>query len=129
MPTASAVCGDLIDTARNILAGATGRVPCIAFEKKVMCPPDKEMTPCYIRMQVQNRPGVLAAIAATFGAQQVSLSNVIQKQIFQSGLAELVIITNNVSKMSLDLSVQTLKVLPVVDKVCSILRVEDPALS
>ena len=53
----------------------------------------------------------------------------IQKQIFQSGLAELVIITNNVSKMSLDLSVQTLKVLPVVDKVCSILRVEDPALS
>ena len=94
-----------------------------------MCPSDKEMTPCYIRMQVQNRPGVLAAIAATFGAQQVSLSNVIQKQIFKSGLAELVIITNNVSKMSLELSVQTLKVLPVVDKVCSILRVEDPTLS
>ena len=36
--------------------------------------------------------------------------------------------TNNISKLSLELSLQTLRVLPVVDKVCSVLRVEDPRL-
>lgn len=128
MPTASAVCGDILDTARNLVSGAVNRLKYAPFEKKAMCPPDKELTPCYIRMLVQNRPGVLAAIAATFGAQQVSLSNVIQKKTSGS-LAELVVITNDVSRLSLDLSIQTLKVLPVVEKVCSILRVEDPDLA
>lgn len=37
------------------------------------------MSPCYIRLHVQDKPGVLAAIAAAFGAQNVSLKNVVQK--------------------------------------------------
>ena len=86
------------------------------------------MSPCYIRMQVQDNPGVLAAIAAAFGAQQVSLYNVIQKELPKPGQAEIVVVTNNISKLSLELSLQTLRVLPVVDKVCSVLRVEDPRL-
>ena len=43
-------------------------------------------------------------------------------------MAELVIITNKVSKLSIDLSLRTLQVLPVVKDVCSVLRVEDPNL-
>ena len=128
LPTASAVCGDIVDTARNILHGSTNRIGCTCYNEKKLCPPDKEMSPCYIRMQVQDKPGVLAAIAAAFGAQQVSLYNVIQKKLPKPGQAEIVVITNNISKMNLDLSVQTLNVLPVVDKICSVLRVEDPRL-
>ncbi len=128
MPTASAVCGDIIDTARNIISHSTGRVTCTCFEEKKLCPADKEMTPCYIRMHVEDKPGVLAAIAATFGAQQMSLSTVIQKNKPAEGVAEIVVITNNVSRMSLELSIQTLKVLPIVKRVCSVLRVEDPSL-
>lgn len=128
LPTASAVCGDIIDTARNINSGATDRIGCTCFEEKKMCPPDKEMTPCYIRMHVEDKPGVLSAIAATFGAQGMSLSTVIQKNRPAEGIAEIVIITGNVSKLSLELSISTLNVLPIVKKVCSILRVEDPSL-
>lgn len=128
LPTASAVCGDIVDTARNLLHGATNRIGCTCYRDKQLCPPDKEMSPCYIRMQVQDKPGVLAAIAAAFGAQQVSLYNVIQKELPKPGQAEIVVVTNNISKLSLELSLQTLRVLPVVDKVCSVLRVEDPRL-
>ena len=129
MPTASAVCSDIIDVSRNILFNACGRVNSNLFEKKKMCPPDKEMANCYFRLLVTERPGVLAAIASTFAAQQMSIASVIQKNVMDNGTsAELVIITNKVSKLSLDLSLRTLQVLPVVKKVCSVMRVEDPKL-
>ena len=128
MPTASAVCSDIIDISRNILFNACGRVNSNLFEKKKMCPPEKEMANCYFRLLVTDRPGVLAAIASTFAAQQMSIASVIQKNVMDNGTAELVIITNKVSKLSLDLSLRTLQVLPVVKKVCSVLRVEDPSL-
>jgi homoserine dehydrogenase len=86
------------------------------------------MAPCYFRLLVTDRPGVLAAIASTFAAQQMSIASVIQKNVMENGMAELVIITNKVSKLSIDLSLRTLQVLPVVKDVCSVLRVEDPNL-
>lgn len=128
MPTASAVCSDIIDTARNIRLNSCGRISGNLFEKKIMCPPENEMVPCYFRLLVTDRPGVLAAIASTFAAQQMSIASVIQKAVVENGLAELIIITYKVSRMSLELSLRTLEVLPVVKKVCSVLRVEDPNL-
>lgn len=128
LPTASAVCGDIIDTVRNLNNHACGRISGNLFEKKKMCPPEKEMAPCYFRLLVTDRPGVLAAIASTFAAQQMSIASVIQKNVMENGIAELVIITNKVSKLSIDLSLRTLQVLPVVKDVCSVLRVEDPNL-
>jgi homoserine dehydrogenase len=86
------------------------------------------MVPCYFRLLVTDRPGVLAAIASTFAAQQMSIASVIQKNVVENGQAELIIITYKVSRMSLELSLRTLEVLPVVKKVCSVLRVEDPNL-
>ena len=80
------------------------------------------------RLLVNDRPGVLAAIASTLAAQQMSIASVIQKNVLENGLAELIIITYKVSRLSLELSMRTLQVLPVVKKVCSVLRVEDPNL-
>ena len=128
LPTASAVCGDIIDVARNIRNNACGRISGSLFVKKKMCPPDKEMAPCYFRLLVNDRPGVLAAIASTLAAQQMSIASVIQKNVLENGLAELIIITYKVSRLSLELSLRTLQVLPVVKKVCCVMRVEDPDL-
>ncbi len=128
LPTASAVCGDIIDTARNICHNACGRITGNLFVEKKMCPPEQETEPCYFRLLVNDRPGVLAAIASTFAAQQMSIASVIQKNVVEKGLAELIIITYKVSKLSLELSLRTLQVLPVVKKVCCVLRVEDPNL-
>lgn len=128
LPTASSVCGDIMDVARNILHGSTGRVGCSCFEEKRLCSPDKMHYPNYIRMKVADQPGALAAIAAAFGAQNVSLRNVLQKNRRGEEDAEIVVVTHSVSESNLAMAVQLLKVLPVVKKVCTIIRVEDKAL-
>lgn len=126
-PTASAVCGDIIDVARNLQHGETGRINCTCFEEKKLCSLENMCSPCYIRMHVMDKPGALAAIAAAFGAQNVSLRNVVQKNKTENG-AEIVVITHNVSEFNLQMAVQTLKALPVINDVCSVIRVEDSSL-
>ena len=123
-PTASAVCGDIIDAARNLIHNEGNRVKCTCYEEKRMCSIENMCAPCYIRMQVNDQPGALAAIAAAFGAQNVSLHSVVQRTA-ANGSAELVFITHSVSEYNLQMALQILKVLPVVKEVCSIIRVED----
>ena len=125
-PTASSVVGDIMTVARNIMAGATGRLGMNSYRAKRMCPPEAMTSPCYIRMSVVDKPGALAAIAAAFAAQNVSLRNVIQKD-HKNG-TDIVVITHSVSRASLQMSLQILDVLPVVDKICCVISVEDRTL-
>lgn len=125
-PTASSVIGDIMTIARNIKAGATGRLGMCNYREKRLCPPEAMSSPCYIRMRVVDKPGALAAIAAAFAAQNVSLRNVIQKD--NKGNTDIVVITHSVSHASLQMSLQILEVLPVVDKICCVISVEDRSL-
>ena len=125
LPTASAVCGDIIDIARNIRHKATGRISCTCFEEKHLAKPENIVSPCYIRLHVEDKPGVLATIATVFGTHAVSLKNVLQKEMVEQGLAELVVITYGVSEKSLHKALKTLATLPNVKKICSVLRVEN----
>ena len=79
-------------------------------------------------MQVLDQPGALAAIAAAFAAQNVSLRNVIQMNV-PGKKTEIVVITHGVAETSLKMALQILDVLPVVDKVCCVIRVEDSSLA
>ncbi|MDY6028764.1 MAG: ACT domain-containing protein, partial [Acidaminococcaceae bacterium] len=78
-------------------------------------------------MKVSDQPGALAAIAAAFGAQGVSLKNVLQLNE-NNEQAEIIIITHSVSEASIQMALQVLKVLPVVEKICCFIRVEDSSL-
>ncbi|MBP2625632.1 MAG: homoserine dehydrogenase [Firmicutes bacterium] len=123
MPTASAVVADIIDVARNIKHNANSRILCTCFEEKSFCPVEQTESPYYIRLLVEDKPGVLAAIAGAFGAQLVSLHSVIQKSKV-ANCSELVLITNQVADASLRLAINTLAGLSVVNKVCNVIRVE-----
>ena len=123
MPTASAVVADIIDVARNIKHHANSRILCTCFEEKSFCPVAQTQSPYYIRLLVEDKPGVLAAIAGAFGDQQVSLHSVIQKSKVVN-CSELVLITNQVADASLRAAVNTLVGLSVVNKVCNVIRVE-----
>jgi homoserine dehydrogenase len=127
MPTASAVCGDVVDVARNIVHNCTGRINCTCYEDKHLCSIENITSPCYVRLLVLDKPGVLAAIASAFGAQNVSLKNVVQKSQVD-GFSELVVITYDVSEYNLRMALATLAGLPVVEKICSVIRVEDESL-
>jgi homoserine dehydrogenase len=122
MPTASAVVADIIDVARDIQHGVASRILCTCFDNKPLCPVDKTESPYYIRLLVEDKPGVLAAIAGAFGAQQVSLNSVIQKRKVDH-LAEIVLITYRVSGANMRLALGALGGMPVVNKICSVIRV------
>lgn len=123
-PTASAVCADIMDAARNLQHGDGGRIACTCFNKKKLCDKQNMFAPCYIRMNVTDEPGALSSIAAAFASQKVSLRNVVQKDL-PNGNAEIVVITHSVSELNLEMALNLLKVLPVVEKICSVIRVED----
>lgn len=124
MPTASAVTADIIDVARDIHHNISSRILCTCYDQKSLQSVDQTESPFFIRLLVEDKPGVLAAIAGAFGAQQVSLNSVIQKRKVDS-CAELVLITYKVSTANLRLAITSLSGMSVVREVQSVIRVEE----
>jgi len=123
LPTASAVVGDIIDVARDIQHNVSSRILCTCYNEIPICSIDQVESPYYIRLIVEDKPGVLAAIAGAFGAQQVSLHSVIQKRRIGKN-SEIVLITYRVADASLRLAINTLAGMSVVCAIRSIIRVE-----
>jgi homoserine dehydrogenase len=63
LPTGSAVVGDIVHCARNIIAGATGRVPYTTSDDLPMLPAVSSWSKYYARVRVLDRPKALASIA------------------------------------------------------------------
>ena len=122
LPTASAVCADIMEAARDIYYDSSSRILCTCFEEKRISPISETESPYYIRLLAEDQPGVMAAITGAFGAQMVSLNSVIQKRRVGSR-AEIVLITHKVNDADLQLAVQALSGLPVVHKVSTVIRV------
>lgn len=125
LPTASAVVSDIIDAARDILHGTAGKIGCTCYEHKKMCPLNKTVSSYYIRLLVDDKPGVLGLIATAFGNSGVSLKSVIQTKLSVAEHAEIVAITHPVEHALIDSALQVLGGLPVVDEVRSMIRVEN----
>ena len=92
MPTASAVVGDVIDAARDLAYGCTGRISCTCYRQIPVKDFGEVENKFFLRMQVKNRPGVLAQIACVFGEHNVSIARVVQKNA-RKDQAERVIVT------------------------------------
>jgi homoserine dehydrogenase len=119
--TATAVVGDLVTVARNLLAGARG-VGCTCFLERTIRPMSEMEGQYYILLRVEDRPGVLAEIASVFGRNDVSI-----KSVWQEGTgadAQLVIITHRAREGSFQQAVTELRDIRAVEEVRSILRVE-----
>ena len=76
MPTASAVVGDVIDVARDLAYDCTGRISCTCYRQIPVKDFGEIENKFFLRMQVKNRPGVLAQIAQVFGGHKVSIARV-----------------------------------------------------
>ena len=85
LPTASAVVADIIDVARTLTTDPGNRVPHLAFQPHelvdlTILPIDQVETAYYLRMTVQDRPGVLAAIAGILSELGISIEAMRQKE-------------------------------------------------
>ena len=124
LPTASAVVADVIDIARDMQMDTFGRVHCTCYANKSLCPIEETEASYYVRLLVDDKPGVLAAIATAFGNHEVSMKSVIQTRRCEDK-AEIVAITHRVKHRALEEAAVDLRNLAVVSEVRSIIRVEN----
>ena len=120
-PTATAVLGDVIDAAREILAGAQV-APRIRFAPSSLADFGAVPTKWYVRLEVEDRPGVLAQIAAAFGEANVSI-----KSVWQEGTddeATLLIVTHRAPEADQQHALATVGNLDCVNAVAAAIRVE-----
>lgn len=121
MPTASAVMGDVIDVVRNIQFHCTGRINCTCYRQTPVKAFGQVKNPFFLRMQVENKPGVLASIASVFGVHKVSISRVVQN-ITADGVAELVIVTEAVKEFHMKDALRHLEEMETIREISSVIR-------
>ncbi|MCW2498489.1 MAG: Homoserine dehydrogenase [Frankiales bacterium] len=120
-PTASAVLGDLVAVARNTLSGARGAGESSYADLRVQ-PMGEVVTRYHISLDVADKAGVLAAVANTFSAHDVSIRTV--RQEGHGDDASLVVVTHTATDAALQAVVEELRGLDVVRDVASVMRVE-----
>ncbi len=120
-PTATAVLGDVIDAARELLAGAQV-APRIRFAPGDLVAFERLETEWYVRLEVDDRPGVLAQIASAFGDAGVSIRSVWQEG--RGSGATLIIVTHRAVESSQREAAAALRELEPVRSVASVVRVE-----
>lgn len=121
-PTASAIMGDVIDVSRNIMYGCTGRIACSCYKHIPVKKVEDIESKFFLRMTVDNTPGVLANIASVFGNNGVGLEKVIQQNV-KKDLAELVVVTDPVKEKHLRDSMAIFNGMSIIKKIPAIIRV------
>jgi homoserine dehydrogenase len=126
LPTTSAIMADVLDAARSIVLGSRPS-PWRYTSGMAVKPMSDLQTRYYIRVEVTDKPGVLAGIARAFGDNGVSIASVIQKETGETApAAELVIVTHTAREAAVQASIARIEGLQGdVRRVGAVLRVED----
>ena len=119
-PTASAVVADLVDVARMLTADPEHRVPHLAFQPDQLSntpilPMGEVETACYLRLRVEDRPGVLADITRILADQKISIEAVVQKEP-RGGeeQVDLIMLTHLTLERNVNAAIARIEALPVV---------------
>ena len=124
--TASAVVADITDVAVNLANNCPRRV---MFREKAqysaLTPPGETRSRYYLRLQVRDASGVMAAITRVLADQDISISSLIQPETSGRELVPLVILTHQASEARLREAVRRIEALPTVGDKAKIFRIED----
>ena len=120
-PTASAVLGDLVTVARNRLSDTRGAGES-AYADRAVLPMGETRTRYHVAIDVDDKAGVLAAVAHAFADHGVSIQTVRQEGRDED--AQLVVVSHAASDASLSATVDTLRSMDIVREVTSVMRVE-----
>lgn len=120
-PTASAVLGDLVSVARNRRQGVHGPGETSHADLEVL-DVGRARTRYHVSIDVEDRAGVLAAVADAFARYDVSIKTV--RQEGHGSDAQLVIVTHEAEDAALAGTVEAVRALDMVRDVTSVMRVE-----
>ncbi len=130
LPTASAVVSDIVDIARNILCGVSGRVPMLSYQPEhirtiPVLPIDEIETQYYFRFSAQDQPGVLSKIAGILGRYGISLKSVHQEGRETEGPVPIVMFTHRAKEADVKKAMAEISRLDVVGDRPMVIRIED----
>ncbi len=110
MPTAVSVVSDIVEAARNLLAGTCGRVLTAGpVHAQRLQAPGETSCAWYVRLELEDRPGALAEVAAALSAQGVSIGQMQQTlPDAPGGVATLVILTHHAPRAAFQAALEAI---------------------
>ena len=125
LPTSSAVIADIVSAAQDVVLGVGSRARWKLEPGKRIKSMSEIETRYYLRLNVADRPGVLAQISKVLGDHLISIASVIQKETDDAAqTAELVIMTHPAQEKAMRHALDELAHLTVVKEVSNFIRVE-----
>ncbi len=129
-PTASAVIADLVDVTRLHTADPEHRVPHLAFQSdqvldvKVL-PIEDVVTSYYLRLRVDDKPGVLAEITRILADSNISIEAMIQRQAEEGeSRTDIIMLTHRTVERNANAALRQIEALDVVRGEITKLRME-----
>jgi homoserine dehydrogenase len=125
--TASAVLSDLADAALDLKFGTQHRVPPFVPHEcaGAVVPMDDVISQYFVRLDVVDRPGTLAKIAAIFGRSKIGISSVIQPEGHEGKSVPLIFMIHDARNGAVVKALARIGRLPVVKSKPVMIRVEN----
>jgi homoserine dehydrogenase len=129
-PTASAVVGDVLEIARNLLAGIGRRTAALGYlderiKELAIKPMGEIVSKYYIRFSVVDEPGVLARIAGALGRNAISIESMNQTARSAQESVPIVIITHEAREMDIRNALKEIDAFDIVKEKSNLIRIED----
>jgi homoserine dehydrogenase len=130
-PTASAIVADLLDVTRMHTADPRHRVPHLAFQPdrlsdSPILPMEEVETAYYLRMRVDDRPGVLADITRILADLSISIDAMVQKEPGEGEQqVDIVMLTHLTREKHVNAAIERIEALPVVTGAVTRIRLEE----
>jgi len=129
-PTASAVVADVVDVVRVLTSDPENRVPHLAFQPDALSDlpvltMDDVVTAYYLRMEAEDRPGVLADVTRVLGDKGISIEAMIQKEPAQdTDKANIIMLTHRVMEKQMNEAIAQIEKLDAISGSVTRIRME-----
>jgi homoserine dehydrogenase len=132
-PTASAIVGDAMAIARNLMVGVGRRCAPLGYLdtklKNLEIKPIGEIVgKYYIRFSVLDKPGVLARIAGVLGNNEISIASMIQSARIADETVPIVIMTHEASESGIRSALKEIDSFDFINEKSKLIRIEDSLL-
>jgi homoserine dehydrogenase len=113
------VVADVVDVVRTLTSDPENRVPHLAFQPDALSDlpilsMDKVETAYYVRLQCEDKPGVLAKVASILGDSGISIEAIMQKEPLGDAPATIILLTHRVNEGNMDTAIAAIEKLDTV---------------
>ncbi len=129
-PTASSVVADVIDVVRALTSDPENRVPHLAFQADALhdvtiLPPEQFKTAYYLRLNAEDKPGVLADVTRILAQHHISIDAIIQKKpLDDCALVPVILLTQITLEQEMNAAIAEMEALATVNGKINRIRLE-----